>query len=235
MPVIAFLTSKLDNRILILIGFIVFGITSIQMAHITIDISPTSMLWPIIISGAASGMVFVPLSTVSMGTLHNEQIGNAAGIFNLFRNVGGGVGISVVNTLISRHQQMHMSDLAANLGPQNPAYSQMLSANRALMGAHAASNVAAQRAQALIENTVRQQSTLMAYVDDFRYLAIACFACGVLVLFLQRVRAKGGAPWPTNPVSTAPTISSLPSASRQPRPHSPQASSQLLNWPAAPP
>ena len=194
MPVIAVLTGKLDNRILILAGFVVFGITSIQMAHITMDISPTSMLWPIVISGAASGMVFVPLSTVSMGTLKNEQIGNAAGIFNLFRNVGGGVGISVVNTLISRHQQMHMADLAANLGPHNPAYTQILSANQAIMSAHAASNVAVQRAHALIESTVVQQATLLAYVDDFRYLALACFGCGVLVLSLQRVRAKKGEP-----------------------------------------
>jgi DHA2 family multidrug resistance protein len=194
MPVIALLTSKIDNRLLILTGFVVFGITSIEMAHITMSISPTSMLWPIIISGAASGMVFVPLSTVSMGTLKNEQIGNAAGIFNLFRNVGGGVGISVVNTLISRHEQIHMSDLTANLGAQNSAYTQMLSANQAAMGAHAASNVAAQRAYALIENTVTQQATLLSYVDDFRYLAIACFGCGVLVLFLARVKAKKGEP-----------------------------------------
>jgi MFS transporter, DHA2 family, multidrug resistance protein len=198
MPVIAILTGKLDNRFLIFTGFVVFGITSIQMAHITMDISPNSMLWPIITSGAASGMVFVPLSTVSMGTLNNEQIGNAAGIFNLFRNVGGGVGISVVNTLISRHQQIHMADLAANLGSQNSAYTQLLSANQLAMGAHAASNVASQRAYALIESTVTQQATLLSYVDDFRYLAVACFGCGVLVLFLARVKPKKGAPSPAH-------------------------------------
>ena len=65
-------------------------------------------------------MVFVPLATISMGTLHNEQIGNASGLFNLMRNVGGGIGISMVNTLVARHQQIHRSQLVQNLAPANP-------------------------------------------------------------------------------------------------------------------
>jgi DHA2 family multidrug resistance protein len=167
---------------------VVFGITSIEMAHITMDISPTSMLWPIIISGAASGMVFVPLSTVAMGTLPNEKLGNAAGIFNLFRNIGGGVGISLVNTLVSRHSQTHLADMAQHLGSQNQAYTSILNSDRLAMAAHAASNVATQRSYALVENTAMQQATLLAYVDDFRYLALACFGCGVLVMFLAKVK-----------------------------------------------
>ncbi len=194
MPIIGLLTGKIDNRILIVTGFVVFGITSLQMASITMAISPTSLLWPIIVSGAAAAMVFVPLSTAAMGTLKNEQIGNASGIFNLFRNIGGGIGISVVNTLISRRSQIHLSYLTTDLGSQNPAYTQALTANQAAMAVHSGSNVAAQRAYALIENAASQQAGLMSYVDDFRYLAIACFGCAVLVLFLKRVRPTAGAP-----------------------------------------
>ena len=58
-----------------------------------------------------------------MGTLRNEQIGNASGLFNLLRNVGGGVGISVVNTLVARHQQIHRAELAGNIATGNPAFS----------------------------------------------------------------------------------------------------------------
>jgi DHA2 family multidrug resistance protein len=192
MPIIGVLTGKLDNRFLIGTGFVVFGFTSIAMADITMDISPTSMLWPIIISGAASGLVFVPLSTVAMGTLKNDQIGNAAGIFNLFRNIGGGVGISVVNTLISRRTQTHLSDLSQNFGPQNPVFTELFHADRAAMAAHAASNVATGRAYELIQNTFFQQATLLSYIDDFRYLAVACFGCVGLVIVLQRVKAKKG-------------------------------------------
>src|ERR1700721_4446943 len=125
MPVIGVLTGRLDNRWLIVTGFVVFGLTSIWMGRLTLDISPTSLLWPIVISGAGTGMVFVPLATLSMGTLKNEQIGNASGLFNLMRNVGGGIGISLVNTLVARHSQIHRAELAQNLAPQNPAFQQM--------------------------------------------------------------------------------------------------------------
>jgi DHA2 family multidrug resistance protein len=122
MPVIGALTGRLDNRWLIITGFVVFGLTSIWMARLTLDIGPDSMLWPIIISGMGTGMVFVPLATISMGTLKNEQIGNASGLFNLMRNVGGGIGISLVNTLVARHAQIHRAELAQNLAPQNAAF-----------------------------------------------------------------------------------------------------------------
>ena len=151
MPIIGVLTGKLDNRILIFTGFLVFGITSLEMASITMDISPTTLLWPIVISGAASGLVFVPLSTAAYGTLKNEQMGNASGLFNLFRNIGGGIGISLVNTMISRHTQIHLADIARNFGPQNPNYTQAYSADLAAMSAQAPSNVASLRAYALIQ------------------------------------------------------------------------------------
>ena len=75
-------------------------------------------------------MVFVPLATISMGTLKNEQIGNASGLFNLMRNVGGGIGISMVNTLVARHQQIHRAELVQNLVPTNPAFQQTFDATR---------------------------------------------------------------------------------------------------------
>ena len=103
------------------------------MARLTLDIGPYSMLWPIIISGMGTGMVFVPLATISMGTLKNEQIGNASGLFNLMRNVGGGIGISLVNTLVARHAQIHRAELAQNLAPQNPAFQQTFNPTRGLM------------------------------------------------------------------------------------------------------
>jgi DHA2 family multidrug resistance protein len=194
MPVIGVLTGRLDNRWLIVTGFAVFGWTSIWMARLTLDISPTSLLWPIVISGAGTGMVFVPLATISMGTLRNEQIGNASGLFNLMRNVGGGVGISMVNTLVARHQQIHRAQLVQNLVHTNPAFQQTFTATRGVMSQYVGPVVADQRAYGLIQGTLEQQSAAYSYVDVFRYLAIACFVCGFIVIFMKRVRAKKGAP-----------------------------------------
>jgi DHA2 family multidrug resistance protein len=194
MPVIGVLTGRLDNRWLIVTGFVVFGLTSVWMGRLTLDISPTTLLWPIVISGCGTGMVFVPLATISMGTLRNEQIGNASGLFNLMRNVGGGVGISMVNTLVARHQQIHRAELVQNLTPGNPAFQQTFDSLRGLMSQTTGPVVADQKAYGLIQGTLEQQSATYSYVDVFRFLAVACFVCGFIVIFMKRVRAKKGAP-----------------------------------------
>ena len=62
-----------------------------------------------LISGFAMGFVFVPLTTMSMATLPQDQIGNASGIYNLMRNTGGSIGIAIMTTLLARNQQVHQS------------------------------------------------------------------------------------------------------------------------------
>jgi DHA2 family multidrug resistance protein len=193
MPIIGVLTGRIDNRWLIVGGFAIFGATSLWMANLTLEISPLSLLWPIILSGVGSGMVFVPLSTISVGTLRNEQIGNASGLFNLMRNVGGGIGISLVNTLVARHSQVHRAELAQNLAPQNPAFRQAFQSSERLMSQFVSPNVAAQRAYGLIQGTLDAQSAAFAYVDVFRFLAMACFGCAVVVFGMKRVRSRKGA------------------------------------------
>jgi len=194
MPVIGVLTGRLDNRWLIVTGFIVFGLTSIWMARLTLDISPLSLLWPIVISGCGTGMVFVPLATLSMGTLRNEQIGNASGLFNLMRNVGGGIGISMVNTMVIRHTQIHRAMLAQNLAPANPAFQQAFDSARGLMRQTVGPVVADLRAYGLLQGTLEQQAAAFSYVDVFRFLALACFVCSLIVLLMKRVRPKKGGP-----------------------------------------
>ena len=194
MPVIAVLTSKLDNRWLIAIGFAVFGVTSLWFGRVTLEISEWSMLWPIIISGMGTGMVFVPLSTTAMGTLANEQIGNASGLYNLLRNVGGSIGISIVNTLVTRHQQVHRSELVQNLAQGRNTFEQALASIRDLINTRAIGPVLANdRAYSLLDRTLDQQAALWSYVDDFRYMALVCFLCIPIVFMLRRVRAKKGA------------------------------------------
>ncbi len=192
MPLVGVLTSKLDNRWLIASGFAMFAFSSLWMANLTLQMSQWSMVWPIIISGMASGLVFVPLSTATMGTLRDEQIGNASGLYNLLRNIGGGIGISVVNTLVSRHQQLHRSELSHNLS-NTPLFNHALQGLQNTMSTHAAPNVARLRAYAILNRRLDPQAAVYSDVDDFRYIAAVCVVCGVIVFFLKRVRAKKGA------------------------------------------
>ncbi len=67
---------------------------------------------PIVITGFALSFVFVPITTQAYSTLRNDQIGNASGIFNLVRNIGGSIGISIAQTLLVRRSDLHQTEIA---------------------------------------------------------------------------------------------------------------------------
>jgi DHA2 family multidrug resistance protein len=193
MPIIGVLTAKVDNRWLIAIGFLLFGISSLWFGRVNLAISQWSFIWAIIISGFGTGCIFVPLSTAAMDGIPNEEIGNASGLYNLMRNIGGSIGISVVNTIVSRHEQLHRNELAHSLSPANPTLQAQLEGLRQFLVAQGTSMAdALGRAYSLLNIQLIQQSRLWAYVDDFRYIALLCFACVPIVFILRKTVGKRG-------------------------------------------
>jgi MFS transporter, DHA2 family, multidrug resistance protein len=192
MPIVGVLTSRVDNRWLIAGGFATFAVASFSMAGLTLQMSQWSLLSSIIWSGAAAGLVFVPLSTITMATLPNEQIGNASGLYNLLRNIGGSIGISIVNTLVVRHWQVHRVDLVRYLTPARIAHHPVFVPHGPIsysVGPH----LAQLRKFAMIANGLDIQALAYSYVDDLRYMAVACLICIPIVFFLRGVRARKGA------------------------------------------
>ncbi len=129
-----------------------------------------------------------------MAFLKNEEIGNASGLYNLLRNIGGSVGISVVNTIVSRHEQMHRNELAASLNPGRVTVQGTLHGIESYLAAQGTSAAdATQRAYALIGQTLNGQARLWSYVDDFRYMALVCFGCIPIVFALKKSVGRKGA------------------------------------------
>ena len=193
MPIIGFLTSKMDNRWLILFGFSMFAGASIWFGEADLSISQWSFLWAIIISGFGSGFIFVPLSTTTMAGIPNEQLGNASGLYNLLRNIGGSIGIAVVNTMVIRHQQVHRTELSHDISATNPnTHSRILALQQYLHSRGASPADALHQAQALLDRSLDGQARLWSYVDDFRALALVCLFCVPLVLALKKTVGRGG-------------------------------------------
>jgi DHA2 family multidrug resistance protein len=194
MPIIGFLTAKMDNRWLIAFGFALFGAASLWFGEVNLSIGQWTFLWAIIISGFGSGCVFVPLSTTTMAFLKNEEIGNASGLYNLLRNIGGSIGISVVNTVVARHQQTHRNELAGSLNAGRISVQANLQGTQQFLASQGADSVTAMhRSYGLIDQLLNGQARLWAYVDDFRYLALVCFACVPIVFGLKKAVGKKGA------------------------------------------
>ena len=106
-------------------------------------------------------LVFVPLATSTMGTLRNEEIGNASGLYNLMRNVGGGIGISLVNTLVARHQQVHRDELSHNVAQYSHTFQDQLNALTAYLSQHTDPITAARQATGILNRMLEGQSSLM--------------------------------------------------------------------------
>ena len=188
MPIIGFLSNKVDPRYLLSFGFITFGLTTFYFGNVTLDISPTTLLLPIFITGFGLSFIFVPISTAAYGTLDNKQIGNASGLFNLMRNIGGSIGISIAQTLLTRRSAVHQN-LILNSVPQTGQQFQnsMAATQQALNGYYGQSN-SLSPAQTTLYQQLGQQASLWSFVDVFRWLSLLCFFCVFIVWTFKKVK-----------------------------------------------
>ena len=185
MLIVGRLINRIRGRYLVMFGFSVLAYSIYLFSKINLEISISSIIWPNIISGFAMGFIFVPLTTMALGTLSNEQMGNASGVFNLMRNTGGSVGIATVTTMLARGAQVHQAMMVAHLTPYDPAFQQRV-------GDMAARGVTTQQAYAGIYGTLVRQATLLSYIDIFRVLSFLCLLCVPATLLFERVKKKAG-------------------------------------------
>ena len=196
MIAVGLLVGRVDARLLLALGFAGFGISTLMLSHINLGISMWSVAIPNFLNGFAGGFVFVPLTTMTMSRLRKQDIGNAAGLYNLMRTIGGSIGIATVTTLLVRGAQKHQNYLVANLTAGSPAVAAALHGLEAkffVSGASAANAHAS--AMGVLYRSVEQQASLLAYADNFRMVAYLSMLCLPLVLFMARLRhrAQGSA------------------------------------------
>ena len=182
------LIGKVPNRILISIGFVLLAMSSFWLGHINMEISMWSIIWPSVLNGIAISFIFVALTTSTMGDLRQSHMGNATGIYNLMRNIGGSFGIAAVTTITARRAQVHQALMVGHMSPYNPAYTQHLAAAQHALTSGSGSWLGHQRALELLYNVLLQQSNLWAFVENFRLFGVLCLVCLPLILLFKGVR-----------------------------------------------
>jgi len=191
MPLVGLLTSRIDSRKLIITGTILSGVAAFAMSNIDLEVAKSSFVLANFIQGTGLAITFVPLATTAMGLLRKEQMGNATGLFNLLRNLGGSVGISMVTTMVARGAQAHQATLVTHLTPMDPAFQSRMQEMQAALAHQVPVAQANAMAPGAIYKSLLQQSNLLAYVDDFRTLALLCFLSIAVVLLFKKVAVKG--------------------------------------------
>jgi len=189
MILIGFLVRRIDGRILMAIGFILLCASTWMLGHVNLQIGMSSVVLPNLVNGFAMGFIWVPLTTMTLSLLRKQDMGNATGIYNLMRNIGGSIGIASVTTMLVRGSQIHQNYLAANAGAGNPIEGGFVRGFQARLFSQGADMVTAhQQALGALYRSVQQQSALLAYTDNFHLLAILSLLCIPLVLLFQKVK-----------------------------------------------
>jgi DHA2 family multidrug resistance protein len=188
-PIIGVLGSRMDPRKLLCAGFIGFGVCSYIFGTVNLDIGPYTLLIPITVTGFSLSFVFVPLATMTTSTLSNQEMGNATGLFNMLRNIGGSIGIAMATTALIRRSALHQSYLAANLGTSSAVLQQKSAAIAGYLSHRMGPAGARPGSYGLVYGLMQQQSALLAYVDIFRWTAVLAFFCaGAVWLFKKPVK-----------------------------------------------
>ena len=193
-PVIGFLGSRIDPRKLLTAGFVGFGICSLIFGHVDLDIGPLTLLWPIILTGFALSFVFVPLATVTMSTIPREEMGNATGIFNMLRNIGGSVGIAMATTALVRRSDFYQTEMGGRLSATSPAFQNHARALSGYLSHQVGPANSRGGAVGLMYGELLRQASLRAYVDVFRWTALLAFFCAGAVWLFKKPKKNAEPP-----------------------------------------
>jgi DHA2 family multidrug resistance protein len=186
------IVGKVPNRLLIGAGFLLLGYSSFMFGNISLVIGMQSIVVPSILNGFAISLIFVPLTTSTMGTLSQQQMGNATGIFNLMRNVGGSVGIAAITTFVARTAQTSQALLVPRMSTFNPVFQQRLAEIQAGLSAHVGAWKATQLAPRILYGLLQQQAALSSYIHNFRFFAFICLICSPIVFLFKKVAKPSG-------------------------------------------
>jgi MFS transporter, DHA2 family, multidrug resistance protein len=182
-PVVGRMMQKVDLRYIIAFGLVIFAVGSYQMTWITRDYDFYELLMPQILRGIGMMCAMVPTNNIALGTLPADRVKNASGLFNLMRNLGGAVGLAVINEMLNDRTDLHISRLQDRVTWGNATAVETL-------------NMLTQRAQGMgdaalmalkeLSQIVHRQAAVMSYGDTFFMLALFFAALSGLIFLLNK-------------------------------------------------
>lgn len=188
MPIIGkLLTKGIPQQYLVAVGMLSFFVFCFWGYKImTPNTSADSFFWMLIVRGIGMGLLFIPITTLSLSTLKGQQIGQGAAFTGMMRQLGGSFGVAVITTFLSTQNMEHRSDLVTRLNVDNPAVQQRVAA---LQHGFTASGMPADQAlkagYASLDHVVSKQASVLSYMDAFLYLGILFLICVPFVMMVK--------------------------------------------------
>jgi DHA2 family multidrug resistance protein len=193
MPIVGNLIQKgVPQGYMVGVGFLVFFFFTFWMYTVmTPDTSVDNMYWALILRGIGLGLLFVPITTLSLSTLKGKSIGEGAAFTGMIRQLGGSFGIAIITTGITRFTQQHRVNLVSHLDTSKLEVQQRVQQlQQGFMSKGFTANEALGKAYQALDYTVMKQATVLSYMDIFLYLGIMFLCCIPVILFIKRGKTK---------------------------------------------
>lgn len=193
MPIIGNLIQKgVPQGYMVGLGFVIFFLFTFMMRNImTPDTGVEHMYWPLILRGVGLGLLFVPITTLSLSTLSGKSIGEGAAFTGMMRQLGGSFGIAIITTFITRFSQEHRVNLVSHLdGSKFEVQQRIAQLQQAFISKGFTPNQALDKAYQAMEYTITKQSTVLSYMDIFMYLGIMFLCCIPIIFLIKRGKNK---------------------------------------------
>jgi DHA2 family multidrug resistance protein len=187
-PIVGRLSTRVDPRAMIAVGLVGFAVGTWQASMVTKDWAFHELIIPQILRGASLMLCMVPITNAALGTLAPQRLKNASGLFNLTRNLGGAVGLAIINTTINKRMDLHLERLRESVvWGRNVATDTLATMTQAMspLGSNADLGAVAQLAR-----VVRREATVMAIGDVFLLLTVVFIAVALLTPLMRRPQAK---------------------------------------------
>jgi MFS transporter, DHA2 family, multidrug resistance protein len=187
-PFVPWLMRKVDPRRLLLLGFILFAISSFLNMNLGPDDSGPQLLIPNLIRAVGQALVFAPITMIATAGIQLKDSSSASALFNMLRNLGGAIGIATVQTFVTNREKFHSAIITPQVSLLDPATRDRLQWLTGYFEAHGMSDPTAAQHEAVIAigRTVRLQSYYFAYGDAFALLGCGMAVAVLATLFLRR-------------------------------------------------
>ena len=193
MPLIARLLQKgIPQQYLVSAGMILFALFTFWGYFIlTPDTDSSNFFWMLILRGLAMGLLFIPITALSLSTLKGKQIGQGAAFTGMMRQLGGSFGIALITTFMATQNMVHRSALVTRLDKNNPFVQQKVAGiQRANIAKGMNVDIALKKAYGMMDGMVSKQAAVLSYMDVFLYLGFMFLICVPFVIMVRGNKKK---------------------------------------------
>jgi DHA2 family multidrug resistance protein len=187
-PLVPQLMKRFDARLIIGVGFVLFATSNFMNIFMTTNYAADQLFWPNIVRAIGQALVFAPLSAVATAGIEAENAGSASGLFNMMRNLGGAVGIAMLQTFLTKREQYHSNVLTQSVSLLEQATRTRIEQLTQYFMNHGVADHAdaAHRAVVAIGRIVQKQAYILAFSDTFYLLGVALIVALLAALLLKK-------------------------------------------------